>query len=65
AMSLPCLLQQFLTGVLTGELENESPSKRVELLIQFPGQDLIYATTRERHKLPKYFALPYAIRALT
>ena len=65
SMNLPCLLQQFLTGVLTGEPENECPSERVKLLIQSFGQDLIYAATRGRQKPPKHFLLPYAIKTLT
>ena len=65
SMKVPCLMQQFLTGVLTGEPDNESPSERVKLLVQSFGQDLIYAATRGQQKPPKHFLLPYAIKTLT
>lgn len=65
SMNLPCLLQQLLTGILTGEPEKENPSQRVKLLIQSLGQDLIYATTRGKQKPPKHLLLPYAVKTLT
>lgn len=65
SINLPCLLQQLLSGILTGEPEKENPSQRVKLLIQSLGQDIIYATTRGKQKPPKHFLLPYAVKTLT
>ena len=65
SINLPHLLQDLLTGILTGEPENQCLSQRIKLLIQSIGQDLIYATTRGKQKPPKHLLLPYAVKTLT
>lgn len=63
-MKLPCLLQQLLSDVLTGETDKESPSSKVQLLVQSISKDLFYATTRGTQMSPKYFLLSDGIKTL-
>ena len=64
-LSIPYHLERFLVGLLTGDPDTKCTSYRVSTLVQSFSQDLIYAVTCGKHKPPKHFLLPCAVKTLT
>ena len=64
-IDLPNELERLLVGLLTGDTEIKNQSQRINTLVQFISQDLIYAVTCGIHKPPKHILLPNAVKTLT
>lgn len=60
--NIPSSLKYFLqySGYAT-----DTPTSRVQCLVSYVGQDLVYAVSNGRQKTPKHILLPSAVKSLT
>ena len=61
-LDLPDLLYIFLSLVLSGK--NSPPTPKISCLVNSIGQDICYAVTKGKWKLPKHVLLGMALRHL-
>ena len=62
---IPESVTRFLIILLSGKQDNIQVTERVRRLVRSFGQDMVYAISLGRIKLPKHIVLPFAVKSLT